>query len=82
MPGSTVGAVLCRLGLGRLSALKPKPKIIRYEREKPGQLIHINIRKLGRIDGIGYRITDDRTGQTNKRGTGWDYLHVAIWLAE
>ena len=78
LPRSTVGVVLRRLGLGRLSALEIKPKIVRYEREKPGELIHIDIKKLGRIDGVGHRITGDRTGQSNKRGTGWEYLHVAI----
>jgi transposase InsO family protein len=77
-PVSTVGVALRRLRLGRLSALDPPPKIIRYEREKPGELIHIDIKKLGRIDGIGHRITGDRTGQSNKRGTGWEYLHVAV----
>ena len=78
LPRSTVGVVLRRLGLGRLSALEVKPEIVRYEREKPGELIHIDIKKLGRIDGIGHRITGDRTGQSSKRGTGWEYLHVAI----
>ncbi len=78
LPRSTVGAVLRRLGLGRLRALEAKPEIIRYEREKPGELIHIDIKKLGRINGVGHRITGDRTGQSNKRGTGWEYLHVAI----
>jgi len=78
MPRSTVGAILRRLGLGKLSALDAKPPIIRYEREKPGELIHIDIKKLGRIDGVGHRITGDRTGQSSKRGTGWEYLHVAI----
>lgn len=77
-PASTVGLELRRLGLGRLRALDPKPEIIRYEREHPGELIHIDIKKLGRIDGIGHRITGSRTGQSNKRGTGWEYLHVAI----
>jgi transposase InsO family protein len=78
IPRSTVGVVLRRLGLGRLGALETKPEIVRYEREKPGELIHIDIKKLGRIDGVGHRITGDRTGQSNKRGTGWEYLHVAI----
>ncbi len=78
LAGSTVGLTLRRLGLNRLAALEPKPPIIRYEREHPGELIHIDIKKLGRIDGIGHRITGDRTGQSNKRGTGWEYLHVAI----
>ena len=78
LPRSTVGAVLRRLGLGRLSALDVKPPVVRYERDMPGELIHLDIKKLGRIDGIGHRITGDRTGQSNKRGTGWEYLHVAI----
>ena len=78
MPRSTVGAVLRRLGLGRLSALDPKPTITRYEREKPGELIHLDIKKLGRIDGVGHRITADRTGHSSKRGKGWEFLHVAI----
>lgn len=78
LPRSTVGLVLRRLGLGRLSALEAKPEIIRYEREKPGEFIHIDIRKLGRIDGVGHCIARDRTGRSNKRGTGWEYLHVVI----
>jgi len=77
-PVSTIGLVLRRAGLGRLGALDPKPVIIRYQRENPGELIHIDIKKLGRIDGIGHRITGDRTGQSNKRGTGWEYVHVAV----
>ena len=75
---STVGAVLRRRGLGRLGALEPRVPVIRYERERPGELIHIDSKKLGRIDGIGHRITGDRTRQSNKRGTGWEALHVAI----
>jgi len=77
-PLSTVGAVLRRRGLGRLKALDPRPPVVRYERERPGELIHIDIKKLGRIQGIGHRITGDRTGQSNGRGIGWEYLHVAI----
>jgi transposase InsO family protein len=73
---------LRRRGLGSLAALDPKPPIIRYEREKPGELIHIDIKKLGRIEGIGHRITGDRAGQSNRRsggrGLGWEFLHVAI----
>ncbi|MFD1304204.1 IS481 family transposase, partial [Methylobacterium marchantiae] len=78
VPLSTVGAVLRRLGLGRLDALDPKPPVIRYERERPGELIHLDTKKLGRIDGIGHRITGDRRGQSSRRGTGWEALHVAI----
>jgi transposase InsO family protein len=77
-PASTIGLVLRRLGLAKLAALDPRPAVIRYERERPGELIHIDIKKLGRIDGIGHRITGDRRGQSNKRGTGWEHLHVAI----
>jgi transposase InsO family protein len=78
MPRSTVGGILRRLGLGRLAALQVRPPIVRYERERPGELIHIDTKKLGRIDGVGHRITGDRTGQSSKRGTGWECLHVAI----
>jgi len=58
--------------------LQDKPAIICYQRDKPGELIHIDIKKLGRIDGVSHRITGERTGQSSKRGTGWEYLHVAI----
>jgi hypothetical protein len=75
---STVGAVLRRRRLGQLRALEPRPPVIRYERQCPGELIHFDIKKLGRIDGIGQRITGDRSGQSSQRGTGWQYLHVAI----
>ena len=54
----------------------PSPTIVRYQREQPGELIHIDIKKLGRIDGVGHRITGDRRGQ--KRGVGWDFLHVCV----
>jgi transposase InsO family protein len=76
LPVSTVGAVLRRIGLGRLQALDERPEIVRYERARPGELIHIDTKKLGRIDGIGHRITGNRTGR--KRGLGWEHLHVAI----
>ena len=78
MPRSTVGLVLRRLGLGRLSALDPKPLVIRYQRQRPGELIHIDTKKLGRIDGIGHRITGHHTGMIRNRGIGWEVLHVAI----
>ncbi|MDB5317695.1 MAG: family transposase [Rhodospirillales bacterium] len=53
-------------------------EIIRYEREHPGEFIHIDIKKLGRSDGVGRRISGDRHGQSRKPGTGWEYLQVAI----
>jgi len=79
MPVSTVGAILRRLGLGKLAALEPKPAIVRYERERPGELIHLDTKKLGRIEGIGHRITGRRPGAVNRRrGIGWEALHVCI----
>ena len=76
LPLSTVGDVLRRLGLGRLPPLQPRPPIVRYERERPGELLHIDAKKLGRIGTIGHRIHGDRTHRT--RGLGWECLHVAI----
>lgn len=55
LPRSTVGAVLRRLGLGKLKALEEKPPARRYQRERPGELIHYDTKKLGRINGIGHR---------------------------
>ena len=78
LPRSTVVVALRRLGLGRLAALDPPRQVIRYERERAGALIHLDTNKLGRIDGIGHRISSDRTGQSRKRGTGWEFLHVAL----
>ncbi len=76
LPVSTVGAVLRRHGLGRLSGLEPKAPVLRYERQRPGVLLHIDSKMLARIDGLGHRITGDRTSRT--RGVGWEYLHVAV----
>jgi transposase InsO family protein len=73
---STVGAVLRRLGLGRLSALEPTPPAIRYERERPGELIHIDTKKLGRIARPSHRVTGDRRDRV--KGIGWEHLHVAV----
>ena len=75
---ATVSRILKRLGLNRLSALEPAEPVRRYERDKPGEMIHIDIKKLGRFNRVGHRITGDRTGQSNSRGVGWEYVHVAI----
>ena len=75
---ATVSRVLKRLGLNKLSALEPAEPVRRYERERPGELIHINIKKLGKFNQIGHRITGDRTGQSNGRGVGWEFVHVCI----
>jgi transposase InsO family protein len=75
---ATVSRILQRLGLNKLKALEPAEPVLRYEREHPGDLIHIDIKKLGRFDRVGHRITGDRTGQSNSRGIGWEYVHLAI----
>lgn len=75
---ATVSRILQRLGLNKLKALEPAEPVRRYEREHPGDLIHIDIKKLGRFDRVGHRITGDRTGQSNSRGIGWEYVHLAI----
>jgi transposase InsO family protein len=75
---ATVSRILRRQGLNRLSTLEPAEPVRRYERERPGELIHIDIKKLGRFNQTGHRITGDRRGQSNGRGVGWEYVHVAI----
>jgi transposase InsO family protein len=75
---ATVSRVLKRLGLNRLSALEPAEPIRRYERAAPGEIIHIDIKKLGKFNRIGHRVTGDRTGQSKTRGIGWEYVHLAI----
>jgi transposase InsO family protein len=75
---ATVSRVLKRLGLNRLSALEPAEPPRRYQRERPGELIHIDIKKLGRFDRTGHRITGRQTGIATSRGSGWEFLHVAI----
>jgi transposase InsO family protein len=75
---ATVSRVLARAGLSRLKDLAPAEPVRRYERDAPGDMIHIDIKKLGRFDRIGHRITGDRTGQSNSRGIGWEFVHVCI----
>jgi transposase InsO family protein len=73
---ATVSRVLRRAGLSRLSDLGPKEDVQRYEREAPGELLHIDIKRLGRFDKVGHRITGDRTQRA--RNIGWDYVFVAV----
>jgi transposase InsO family protein len=75
---ATISRILKRLGLNRLSALEPAEPIRRYERATPGEIIHIDIKKLGKFNRIGHRVTGERTGQSKSRGIGWDYVHLAI----
>jgi transposase InsO family protein len=78
MARSTVGLVLRRLGLGKLKALEPRPPIVRYERARPGEMIHLDIKKLGKIDGIGHRFLPRGPGMHGNKGHGWDFLHVCV----
>ncbi|HXU60839.1 MAG TPA: IS481 family transposase [Polyangia bacterium] len=78
MARSTVGAVLRRLGLGKLKALEPKPPVIRYERDRPGEMIHLDIKKLGKIKGVGHRFAPRGPGMHANKGHGWDFLHVCV----
>src|SRR5215475_3238298 len=74
---ATVSRVLKRLGLNKLKALEPAEPVRRYEREHPGELIHVDIKKLGKFERTGHRITGDRRlGET--RGAGYEFVHVAI----
>ena len=76
---STVSRVLRRLGLNKLNALEPLEPVRRYEREYPGELIHLDIKKLGRIGSVGHRITGRYPGAVNRHlGIGWEFVHVCI----
>jgi transposase InsO family protein len=76
MAGSTVSAWLTRLGLGRLSRLDPPEPPNRYQRRHAGELLHIDVKKLGRIVRPGHRVHGDR--RTRSRGAGWEYVHVCV----
>ena len=79
MPNATVTKVLRRLGLNRLKAIDPPVPVLRYQRARPGELLHLDTKKLGRIAGLGHRITGRRTGAINRHhGIGWECLHVCI----
>jgi transposase InsO family protein len=73
---ATVARVVKRCGLSRLRALDPPVPVQRYERAHPGELLHLDTKKLGRIGRIGHRITGDRRHRV--RGIGWEYAHVSV----
>lgn len=73
---ATVSRILRRLGLNRIRAIEPAEPVRRYERQHPGELVHIDIKKLGRFERVGHRITGDR--RSNSRGIGWEFVHVCI----
>jgi transposase InsO family protein len=83
---STVSGILTRIGMGKLGRLGLEPAQ-RYERERPGELIHIDVKKLGRIvDGAGHRVTGRRHHITDRidaegkqrRTRGWEYVHISV----
>src|SRR6266542_1184149 len=85
MPLSTVSAVLTRIGLGKRSRLEPPEPANRYERKRPGELLHVDVKKLGRIRGAGHRVTGMRASQARtRRGgrrigvAGWEFVHVCV----
>jgi transposase InsO family protein len=74
---ATVSRILRAAKLSRAKDLEPAPPVIRYERKAPGELIHLDIKKLVRFDKVGHRITGDRSlGES--RGAGWEFVHVCI----
>jgi transposase InsO family protein len=75
MPLSTVSALLKRNGLGRLSRLEPPEPPNRYERARPGELVHVDVKKLGRFGRAGKRVVGNRHAS---RGYGWEFCHVAV----
>jgi transposase InsO family protein len=76
VPRSTVAAILARAGLNRLARLTPPPPVHRYEWAHPGDLVHLDVKPLARIAGVGHRIHGNRRARV--KGIGWEYAHVAI----
>src|SRR6266704_1500333 len=76
MPVSTVSGILARIGLGKLWRLEPLEPPNRYEKKRPGELVHVDVKKLGRIARPGHRVNGDR--RTRTRGIGWEYVHVCV----
>jgi transposase InsO family protein len=82
---STISRWLRRIGLGKRGALSPPEPPNRYERGRPGELIHVDVKKLGRIHGVGHRISGSRASQTKRRregrrtgALGWEFVHVCV----
>ena len=73
---ATVSRILRRLHLSRIRDLEPPPPVIRYEHPLPGDLLHLDIKKIGRFQAVGCRITGNRRGRIHR--AGWEYVHVAI----
>jgi transposase InsO family protein len=81
MPHSTVSAILARIGLGRRAALEPREPANRYEKARAGELVHVDVKKLGRIARPGHRVTGRISGRGHHRRAfdrGWEFVHVAV----
>ena len=81
MPASTVSGILTRIGLGKLSRLEPSEPANRYERQRPGELVHVDVKKLGRIARPGHRVTGRISARGHHRRAydlGWEYVHVCV----
>ena len=76
LPRSTVAAVLRREGLSQLKQLAPKEPVVRFEHDGPGEMLHIDIKKLGRFWRPGHRVTGDSSRASE--GAGWEYVHVCV----
>jgi transposase len=81
MPASTVSGILTRIGLGKLWRLEPLEPANRYEKRRPGELVHVDVKKLGRIGRPGHRVTGRVSGGGHQRRAyrlGWEYVHVCV----
>jgi transposase InsO family protein len=81
MPASTVSGILTRIGLGKLSRLEPLEPPNRYEKQRPGELVHIDVKKLGKIARPGHRVTGQVSAAGQHRRAfhlGWEYVHVCV----
>jgi len=81
MPASTVSGILSRIGLGKLSRLEPLEPPNRYEKRRPGEFVHVDVKKLGRIGRPGHRVTGRVSGGGHHRRAyhlGWEYVHVCV----
>jgi transposase InsO family protein len=81
MPASTVSGILTRIGLGKLSRLEPSEPANGYEKQRPGELVHVDVKKLGRIARPGHRVTGRISARGHHRRAydlGWEYVHVCV----
>jgi hypothetical protein len=81
MPVSTVSGILTRIGLGKLWRLEPLEPPNRYEKRRPGELVHVDVKKLGRIARPGHRVTGRVSGGGHHRrayDVGWEFVHVCV----